>query len=456
MKQFFWGNSVSSMQTEGGWNEGGKSLSVYDIVEPAEHRSDWHFANDNYHHYEEDMDLMQDLGMNMYRFQVSWSRCVKDGDGDFNEEGFAYYDRFIDALISRNIEPMICLYHFDMPLHLAKEYDGFISRKVMEDFIRFGKEVMKRFSHKVKYWITFNEQNLYSMPMAFRIAGSMKKETHDKNDLYKIIHHVMTAHCRLCSYLHEISDAKIGGMLAYSEVYPFSCSPADVQAARRWDELINFNLCDAFAKGEYSKAWLAYVKNEGIDADIREEDLEAIRTHTEDYLTFSYYSSSAISAENIPEGCLVNEYLNYGKKDNPYLKATEWNWQIDPAGFRDVLNKMYQRYRKPVFPIENGIGVQEEWDGVHMIEDDYRIQYHRDHIRAMQAAIQEDGVEVLGYLGWGLIDILSSQGDMRKRYGVVYVNRTNHDLRDMKRVPKKSYEWLKKVIRTNGADLEGE
>ncbi|MCR4951257.1 MAG: family 1 glycosylhydrolase, partial [Solobacterium sp.] len=323
-------------------------------------------------------------------------------------------------------------------------------------FIRFGKEVMKRFSHKVKYWITFNEQNLYSMPMAFRIAGSMKKETHDKNDLYRIIHHVMTAHCCLCSYLHEISDAKIGGMLAYSEVYPFSCSPADVQAARRWDELINFNLCDAFAKGEYSKAWLAYVKNEGIDADIREEDLEAIRTHTEDYLTFSYYSSSAISAETIPEGSLVNEYLNLGKKDNPYLKATEWNWQIDPAGFRDVLNKMYQRYRKPVFPIENGIGVQEEWDGVHMIEDDYRIQYHRDHIRAMQAAMQEDGVEVLGYLGWGLIDILSSQGDMRKRYGVVYVNRTNHDLRDMKRVPKKSYEWLKKVIRTNGADLEGE
>ncbi len=450
---FYWGNSVSSMQTEGGWNEDGKSLSVYDIVKPAEHRSDWHFANDNYHHYEEDMDLMQDLGMNMYRFQVSWSRCVKDGCGEFNEEGFAYYDRFIDALIARNIEPMICLYHFDMPLYLAKEYDGFVSREVMEYFIRFGKEVMKRFSHKVKYWITFNEQNLYSQPMAFRIAGSMKKEDHDIHDLYKVIHHVMTAHCTLCAYLHEISDAKIGGMLAYSEVYPYSCKPEDIQAARRWDELINFNLCDAFAKGMYSKAWMTYVETKKIDADIKEEDLKVIAEHKEDYLCFSYYSSSAIGAENIPEDAYVNDYMTYGKKENPYIPSTEWKWQIDALGFRDVLNKMYQRYRLPVFPIENGIGVQEEWDGEHMIEDDYRIAYHRDHIRAMQAAIEEDGVEVLGYLGWGLIDILSSQGDMRKRYGVVYVNRTNHELRDMKRVPKKSYQWLKKVIRTDGKDL---
>ncbi len=452
--KFYWGNSVSSMQTEGGWNEGGKSLSVYDIRKAGENISDWHFANDNYHSYDEDLDLMQDLGMNMYRFQVSWSRCVKDGCGEFNEEGYAYYSGLIDALISRGIEPMICLYHFDMPLYLAENYNGFISRKVTEDFIRFGRETMKRFSDRVKYWITFNEQNLYSQPeIAFRIAGSMK-ESHNADDLYQVIHHVMTAHCTLCSYLHEISsDAKIGGMLAYSEVYPYSCRPEDILAARKWDELINLNLCDAFAKGMYSAEWMNYVKQKGIDADITDADLAVIRDHKEDFLSFSYYCSTTISAGKIPENCLVNDYLKYGKTDNPYIPTTEWNWQIDPLGFRDVMNKLYQRYRLPVFPIENGIGVNEEWDGINEIQDDYRIDYHRNHIRQMFCAMEEDGVEIIGYLGWGLIDILSSSGDMRKRYGVVYVNRTNHDLRDMKRVPKKSYHWLKKVIHSNGKQL---
>ncbi len=451
---FFWGNSVSSMQTEGGWNEGGKSLSVYDIVEPAEHRSDWHFANDNYHHYVEDMDLMKDLGMNMYRFQVSWSRCVKDGDGEFNEEGFAYYDKFIDALIERGITPMICLYHFDMPLHLAKDCNGFVSRYVMESFVRFGTEVMRRFSDKVKYWITFNEQNLYSQPGAFKIAGSENGEK-SVEEIYQIMHHVMTAHCRLCNVLHIFApDAKIGGMLAYAETYPATCKPQDVRAAREYDEFINFNLLDAMANGEYSHEVLKYIENNHINLDDKPEDYDAIRTHREDYLAFSYYASSTVSAESIPEGTAPNLYMMYGAKKNPYIEATEWGWQIDPLGFRDVLNKIYHRYHMPVFPIENGIGVQEEWDGEHEIEDDYRIAYHRNHIQEMKNAIETDGVEVLGYLGWGLIDILSSQGDMRKRYGVVYVNRTNHDLRDMKRVPKKSYHWLKKVIASNGEDLD--
>ena len=442
------------MQTEGGWNEGGKSLSVYDIVKPGEHRSDWHFANDNYHHYEEDMDLMKDLGMNMYRFQTSWSRLVKDGDGEFNEEGFAYYDRFIDALLERGITPMICLYHFDMPLHLAKDYNGFLSKHTVDAFIRYGKEVMRRFSGKVKYWLTFNEQNLYSQPdMAFRIAVGVPCEESDEN-LYQIIHNVMTCHTTLCNYLHEISDAKIGGMLAYSEVYPHTCKPEDILAAGKWDEYINYNLLDAMAEGHYSREVVNEVKRRHMKLDVREEELHQIETHKEDYLAFSYYSSNTISAEKIPSGVIVNRWLGYGAEKNPYLKATEWNWQIDPYGFRDVMNKMYQRYGLPVFPIENGIGVQEEWDGVHEIQDDYRIAYHRDHIRQMQKAIEEDGVKVLGYLGWGLIDILSSQGDMRKRYGVVYVNRTNHDLKDMKRVPKKSYHWLKKVIASNGRDLD--
>lgn len=449
---FYWGNSVSSMQTEGGWNEGGKSLSVYDIVEPAENRSDWHFANDNYHNYKEDFHLMKQLGMNMYRFQISWSRVVKDGDGAFNEEGIAYYDQFINDLIAEGIEPMICLYHFDMPLTLAEKYNGFLSKKVVDAFVRYGEKMIDCFTDRVKYWITFNEQNLYSQPLAFRIAGYLKGDQ-TTDELYQIENNVMIAHARICNYLHAHSDAKIGGMLAYAESYPATCKPEDILAARKWDEFINFNLLDAFAKGRYSHEVLHYVEAHHIDMRFTEEEKKILAEHKEDYLCFSYYASSTINSEKIPEGTCPNYYGEKGGQKNPYIPATEWNWQIDPYGFRDVLNKMYQRYQLPVFPIENGIGVQEEWDGVHEIQDDYRIDYHREHIKQMFAAKEEDGVEVLGYLGWGLIDILSSQGDMRKRYGVVYVNRTNHDLKDMKRVPKKSFYWLQKVIASNGRDL---
>lgn len=443
---FFWGNSVSSMQTEGGWNEGGKSLSVYDIRDSSEFSSDWHFANDNYHHFEEDFDYIQDLGMNMYRFQISWSRVVTDGDGDFNQAGIDYYHQVVDALLSRGIEPMICLYHFDMPLHLAEKYNGFTSKHVKDAFIRFGKKMIDEFSNKVAYWIVFNEQNLYSEPnISFKSAGALNGNQ-DTDELYQILHNVMTSHAVITNYLHEHSDGLMGGMLAYSEVYPASSKPEDILVARKWDEFINYNLLDAYTKGSYSKEVLHYIKQKEINWQATEEELAAIATHRNDYLAFSYYASTTISADLISEGTVPNEYLIKGKVDNPHLETTEWNWQIDPLGFRDVMNKMYQRYQLPVFPIENGIGVQEEWDGENLIQDDYRIAYHKAHIEAMFDAMEEDGVEIMGYLGWGLIDILSSQGDMRKRYGLVYVNRTNHDLRDMKRVPKKSYSWFKEAI----------
>ena len=198
---FLWGNSVSSMQTEGGWNEDGKGLSVYDIREAGEFASDWHFANDNYHHYEEDFDLMKDLGMNCYRFQISWSRVCPNGDGEFNEAGIAYYDRFIDDLIKRGIEPMICLYHFDMPLYLAENYDGFLSKHTVEAFVRYGVEMVKRFSHKVKYWITFNEQNLYHNDMAYRIGGVIKADK-TRDHLYQIAHNIMMSHTGVANYIH--------------------------------------------------------------------------------------------------------------------------------------------------------------------------------------------------------------------------------------------------------------
>lgn len=450
---FLWGNSVSSMQTEGAWNEGGKGMSVYDIREPGELTSDWKVATDSYHRYQEDFDLMQDLGMNCYRFQISWSRVCPTGDGAFNEEGIAFYHRFIDELLARGIAPMICLYHFDMPLHLAQTYNGFTDRRVMDAFIRYGQKMIDCYGDKVKWWLTFNEQNLYHMPEAFRISGYMRGDR-TLRDLYAIQHHVMMAHAHLTRYLHQHKPGRLmGGMLAHALVYPATCKPRDIFCAQQIDEFFNQNLLRAFAGEGYSPEVMALVDREGFRDLYRDEDLAVLAKTKNDYLAFSYYASKSLDSDAIAPGTAVNNYMLYGDKRNPYLQATEWNWQIDPLGFRTIITRYYNDWRLPVFPIENGIGVIESWDGVNPVEDDYRIAYHRDHINAMKDAMFEDGAQVIGYLGWGLIDILSSQGDMRKRYGVVYVNRENHDLKDLKRVPKKSYAWLKRAIHSNGEAL---
>ena len=450
-KDFFWGNSTSSMQTEGAWNIGGKGKSVYDIRPATADASDWHDAIDEYHRYNEDFDLMAKQGMNFYRFQISWSRVNPMGDGEFNKEGIEFYNKLITALLKHGIQPMICLYHFDMPLNLAEKYNGFASRHVVDAFVNYGKEMVKCFGDRVKYWITFNEQNLYHSSGAFRIAGDMNGEQ-SVDALYQISHHVMLAHAGVANYIHEYTNCKIGGMLAYSEVYPASPNPKDILYARQIDEFLNRDLLDVFVYGRYSKEVLTFVKNHGIDMDYQLADDNTLVKVSSDFIAFSYYRSDTISSELVPEGTIPNYYLDAGIKENPYLKASEFGWQVDPLGFRDILTKVYNEYSVPMFPIENGIGLREEFDGSE-IQDDERIQYHREHIQAMKDAIFEDGVEVLGYLGWGLIDIPSSSGNMDKRYGTVYVNRTNHDLKDMKRVPKKSYWWLQHVIATNGEDL---
>jgi len=451
---FLWGNSASSMQTEGAWNEGGKGLSVYDVREATEFSSDWKVATDSYHRYPEDFDMMKEMGMTCYRFQISWSRVNPLGNGDFNEEGIAFYDKFIDELIARGIEPKICLYHFDMPLHLAKTYNGFLNREVVDAFNRYGEEMLKRFAHKVKYWITLNEQNLYATPKAFKYAGYLEGEE-TLEELYTISHNVMMAHTRFSNYLQvNYPECQVGGMLTYMEVYPLTSHPKDIFMARQMDEFMNHNLLEAFTFGTYSKEVLAFMKENDLLHVIQDGDLEEMAEMRSDFLAFSYYASHTIDHTLVPKGVPVNEYWLTGMVKNPHVEATaDWGWQIDPLGFRNILTKIHNRYKLPLFPNENGIGVQEEWDGKNAICDDYRISYHRDHIQMMKDAVKEDGVEVIGYLGWGLIDILSSQGDMRKRYGMVYVNRTNHDLMDLKRVPKKSFYWMKNVTASNGEVL---
>lgn len=450
---FFWGNSVSSMQTEGAWNIGGKGLSVYDVRPADENSSDWHVAIDEYHRYEEDLDLMAEMNMNMYRIQISWSRVNPQGDGEFNEEGIAFYDRLVDAMLKRGIEPMICLYHFDMPLNLAKNDNGFMSRHVVDAFVRYGKKMIEHFSDRVKYWITFNEHNLYFGDGAFLIAGCENVEK-SLDNLYKIFHHTMLAHAELDAFVHEnYDDVKFGGMLAYTPTYPAASRPKDVFLADRATEFLIYNLCDLFANGHYSLAVEHFIKENKLDMDFLESDREILSKMKADFLAFSYYRTDVLDSTKVPDGTAPNRYLNFGYVENEYLEANEWGWQIDPLGFREAIDTLYFRYQLPIFPIENGIGIREQWDGEHEIQDDKRIEYHRDHIKAMKDAMFEDGAKVMGYLGWGLIDIPSSHGDMEKRYGAVYVNRSNHDLKDLRRIPKKSVHWFKKIFKDNGDEL---
>lgn len=445
--KFLWGNSVSSMQTEGAWDKDGKGLSVYDVKEATATSSDWKVAIDEYHRYEEDFDLMKNAGMNCYRFQISWSRVIPTGDGEVNQAGLDYYIQFVEALLKRNLVPVVCLYHFDMPLALAKKENGFVSDYVRDAFVRFSKIVIKALASKVQYWIPFNEQNCTMFEEGFQNSGYLKGQK-SVADQYKIATNSLIAYAEIADYVHTFNGLQVGGMVAYQEMYPNTPKPQDVMVTRKANEFINEDFLSFFATGKRSGEVIQFMKTNGLTDLVNqlEDKVHQLNNVKSDFLAFSYYYSLVIDATKIAPNMAPNYYMSQGKVLNPNLATSEYGWQIDAQGFRNCIAKMADRYRLPIFPVENGIGAQEVWDGEHEIQDDYRIQYHQEHIKAMKDAMQIDGADVIGYLGWGLIDIPSSTGNMEKRYGLVYVNRGNHDLRDLSRTPKKSYYWFKKMI----------
>nr|WP_276570630.1 glycoside hydrolase family 1 protein [Pediococcus acidilactici] len=452
---FLWGNSVSSMQSEGAWNLDGKGMSVYDEKTATENTSDWKDGIDEYHRYKEDIDLMKELGMNCYRFQISWTRIFPDGDGHINLQGFKYYDNLINYLLKSNITPMICLYHFDMPLNLAQKYNGFVSRYVTNAFIRFSKAVIDRYGKYVKYWISFNEQNGYLFEAGYDNSGYISGKRGLK-ELYTIANNTMVAHAQIANYIHEkFPNDQIGGMLAYQEFYPATNNPEDIFITRKASEFINQHFIDAFTRGKYSKEVMCYLANNNLMSTIQDGDLDIIASHRNDFISFSYYYTVTLDHTLINDSTPPNFYMREASVPNKYLQTTAWGWQIDPLGFRNVLTKLSNETNLPIFPIENGIGVNEHINKDNeIINDNYRIKYHKEHLKALYEAVTIDGADIMGYLGWGLIDIPSSKGDMRKRYGVVYVNRENHDLKDLRRIPKASFYWLKKVIKSNGENLD--
>lgn len=446
-KCFLWGGAVTSFQTEGAWNEDGKGPSIVDARPVKEGQSDWKMAVDFYHRYKEDISLFKELGFNAYRTSISWSRIFPDGEGEVNEKGLQFYDDLFDEMIANGIQPVITLYHFDLPLALAEKYNGFASREVVDLFDRYARAVFKRFGDKVKYWLTFNEQNLVLTNPAYwgvKLEGAENEEALR----YQVTHNAFIAHAKAVKSLHElVPDGKMAGMVTYMTTYPHTCKPEDAIANMKAKELLVDFYLDVFAHGEYPTYVTSNLKRKGIMPVFEEGDAKLLKENTVDYLSISYYQSQTVCAEKVDGKKLIE-----GVTPNPYLQANEWGWSIDPIGLRVSLKDMYARYRLPIFITENGIGVREELNAEQTVEDNYRIEYLREHIKQMKFAMEE-GVEVFGYLTWGATDLISSGGQFEKRYGFIFVNRGETDMRDLKRYKKKSFDWYKGVIASNGETL---
>lgn len=445
-KGFLWGGAVTSFQTEGAWNEGGKGPSIVDARPVPEDHSDWKVAVDFYNRYKEDIALFKEMGFNAYRTSISWSRIIPDGEGEINEEGLKFYDDLFDEMLANGIQPIITLYHFDLPLVLAEKYNGFASRKVVDLFERYARVVFERYADKVKYWLTFNEQNLVLTNPQF--WGATLSEENQEAFRYQVTHNAFIAHAKAVKALHElVPGGKMAGMVTYLTTYAASSKPEDTIANMKAKELLNDFYFDVFAHGEYPTYVTSNLERKGIMPVFEEGDAELLKENRVDYLSISYYQSQTV--KHIPgnEGALIS-----GVAPNPILETNEWGWAIDPMGLRVALKDMYARYRLPIFITENGIGAREELDKNNTVDDQYRIDYLRGHIQQMKLAMEE-GVDVFGYLMWGSTDILSSKGEMKKRYGFVFVNRDERDLRDLKRYKKKSFDWFKEVTASNGAVL---
>ena len=466
-KDFLWGAATSNVQAEGAYLEDGKGLNVYDtlVVKPEPGIQpmfcDTSVAVDHYHHYKEDIDLMAEMGFKAYRFSVVWSRINPMGDDEPNEKGLAYYEDMVDYLNEKGIEPVVSLVHFDMPDNLMRKYNGFLNKQVIGFFEKHVEAVVNRLKGKVRYWLTYNEIN-YSFHMPDLVSGAIKPEGMSNAELFgQLTVNLLVAHSVATEVIKRIDpNAKVGGMCGAAPFYPMTCKPGDMRASQLRMEMGTYLMFDAMTSGELPTYFTSFLNNRNVEVDFSDEERELLKKASRhiDYLAFSYYQSAV--AQDIPE--ITDELekedallYTFSRLKNPYLTANEWGWQIDPDGLRYLLNDYYHRYHKPLFIVENGIGIDEKLvDG--KVYDDARIDYHAKHIAALKAAEESDGVDVMGYLAWSPFDFLSSHKEIRKRYGFVYVNRGFDDLMDLKRYRKKSFFWYKKVIATNGEDLKND
>lgn len=469
---FLWGGAVAAHQLEGGFREGGKGLSIADVMTAGANGIERQITNgilpgknypnheaiDFYFRYKEDIRLMAEMGFKCFRTSIAWTRIFPNGDEtEPNEEGLQFYDDMFDELLKYQIEPVVTLSHFEMPYYLVEKYGGFRNRKLIEFFVRFAETVMKRYKDKVRYWMTFNEINnqgcVSSKWHAWTNSGILYREDEDvQTVLQQAVHYEMVASAKVVKLGHEINpDFQIGCMLAMVPYYPRTCSPDDVWAAQVAMEHRLYYYGDIHVFGEYPAYMNAFRKQHGIELDMTAEDLQILKEGCVDYIGFSYYMSNTISSVEVENSIKVSD--GYYTAQNPYVKASDWGWQIDPKGLRYSLNLLHQRYHVPLFIVENGFGAYDtvEEDGIH---DPYRIEYLKMHIEEMEKAILEDGIPVIGYTPWGCIDLVSAgTGEMEKRYGFIYVDKDNQGNGTLERRKKDSFFWYKKVIESNGEVL---
>lgn len=472
-EEFLWGGAVAAHQIEGAFNEGGRGLSCADVLTAGSNGVEReitdgiiqgkyypnHEAIDFYHRYKEDIKLFRELGLKTFRTSISWSRIFPNGDEKIpNEKGLIFYDELFDELLLNGIEPVITLSHFEIPYHLYTEYGGFRNKKMIDFFVNYAEVVLKRYKNKVKYWMTFNEINNQadgqsSLHVWTNSAIRLKDDDIKEEVVFQASLNELIASAKVVKLAHEINpNFQIGCMMAYVPVYAYSCNPTDAMTAIKVMERRYF-YSDIHVRGHIPKYTLNYWHKKHYHIDYSVDELKILTEGTVDFIGFSYYMSSSETTVDELSGQPIPDFPHAKITSNPYIKTSDWGWQIDPVGLRYVLNMVYERYEKPIFIVENGFGAYDKIENDGSIHDQYRIDYLRAHIEQMEKAINEDGVDLIGYTPWGIIDLVRfGSGEMEKRYGMIYVDKDNQGRGSLKRSKKDSFSWYHDVIENNGLE----
>ena len=475
-KDFLWGGATAANQCEGAWDRDGKGISVADIctggkfgqskrITPVLEAGTFYPSHEAIRHYDrfrEDIALFAEMGFKCYRFSIAWTRIFPNGDeAEPNEAGLRHYEEVIDECLKYGIEPLITISHYEVPFGLTKKCNAWVSREMIDYFLNYCRALFTRYKGKVKYWLTFNEINSASEPMGALLNQGILNDLEHPTEFmkqpdipqqrYQGLHHMLVASALAVKMAHEIDpNYRVGNMMIYSASYPLTFDPDDVLACQAYNRRYNYYCTDVQARGAYPAYAKRMLEGLGVKLEVQPEDAEILRNGTVDFITFSYYMSSCQTAKDMRGG----EGNILGGVPNPNLPASDWGWQIDPKGLRYALNDLYDRYGLPLMVVENGLGAKDEIEADGSINDDYRIDYLRQHIEQMKEAV-EDGVDLMGYTPWGCIDLVSaSTGEYAKRYGMIYVRRYDDGTGDFARLKKKSFYWYQKVIATNGEDLD--
>ena len=475
-KDFLWGGATAANQFEGAWDVDGKGASVSDMCTNGSHTEPKkvtrtihpeylypsHEAIDFYHHYKEDIALFAEMGFKVFRLSIAWTRIFPTGmENEPNEAGLAFYDKVFDECLKYGIEPLVTISHYEMPYALVEKCNGWEGRECIEYYMNYCKAIFERYKDKVTYWLTFNEINSGTMPMGAVLSlgtikgysGSVMEVPDNPQVRFQALHHQFVASAMAVKYAHDnYPQFKMGNMCIFATMYPYTCNPDDVIETQKQMQMMNWFTSDIHVRGYYPSYSERFFEENNIVIKKEDGDDEILKNGTVDFYTFSYYMTNCVSTD--PEVAANSSGNLMGGVKNPYLKASDWGWQIDPKGLRYTLNELYGRYQIPLMVVENGLGAYDKLEEDGSIHDSYRIDYLREHIREMKEAVK-DGVDLMGYTPWGWIDVVSaSTGEMAKRYGFVYVDKYDDGTGDLGRRRKDSFYWYKKVIASNGENLD--